>query len=160
MTQPKTDSGTTTSAWMATAQVPTFPPLAADAECDVCIVGGGMAGLSVAYTLARAGRHVIVLDDGPIGGGETGRTTAHLTWAMDDYYVEIEKVHGRDGARPDRRADRVERDFLRRRARGEQRVHDRRELAPQRHRITPRRRSPRATACGSRRRPRRRRHAR
>ena len=99
MTQPKTDSGTTTSAWMATAQVPTFPPLDADAECDVCIVGGGMAGLSVAYTLARAGKHVIVLDDGPIGGGETGRTTAHLTWAMDDYYVEIEKVHGRDGAR-------------------------------------------------------------
>jgi NADPH-dependent 2,4-dienoyl-CoA reductase/sulfur reductase-like enzyme len=61
---------------MATAQVPTFPPLDADAECDVCIVGGGMAGLNVAYTLARAGKHVIVLDDGPIGGGETGRTTA------------------------------------------------------------------------------------
>src|SRR6185503_11061955 len=37
--------------------------------------------------------------DGPIGGGETGRTTAHLSWALDDYYVEIEKVHGPDGAR-------------------------------------------------------------
>jgi glycine/D-amino acid oxidase-like deaminating enzyme/nitrite reductase/ring-hydroxylating ferredoxin subunit len=99
MTQPKTDSGTTISAWMATADVPAFPPLADDAECDVCIVGAGIAGLSTAYTLARAGKRVIVLDDGPIGGGETGRTTAHLTWALDDYYVEIEKMHGPDGAR-------------------------------------------------------------
>ena len=77
MTQPKTDSGTTTSPWMATTSVPTFPPLDADAECDVCIVGAGITGLSIAYTLARAGKRVIVLDDGPIGGGETGRTTAH-----------------------------------------------------------------------------------
>jgi len=84
---------------MATADVPTFSPLGEDAECDVCIVGAGIAGLTTAYTLARAGKRVIVLDDGPIGGGETGRTTAHLSWALDDYYVEIEKVHGHDGAR-------------------------------------------------------------
>ena len=95
----KTDSGSTVSAWMTTADVPTYPPLAEDAECDVCIVGAGIAGLTTAYTLARAGKRVIVLDDGPIGGGETGRTTAHLSWALDDYYVEIEKVHGSDGAR-------------------------------------------------------------
>jgi glycine/D-amino acid oxidase-like deaminating enzyme/nitrite reductase/ring-hydroxylating ferredoxin subunit len=99
MTTPKTDSGSTVSAWMATADVPDFPPLAEDAECDVCIVGAGIAGLSTAYTLTRAGKRVIVLDDGPIGGGETGRTTAHLSWALDDYYTEIEKDHGHDGAR-------------------------------------------------------------
>ena len=84
---------------MATADVPTYEPLADDAECDVCIVGAGIAGLSIAYTLARAAKRVIVLDDGPIGGGETGRTTAHLSWELDDYYAEIEKVHGHDGAR-------------------------------------------------------------
>src|SRR5688572_20605752 len=72
MTQPKTDSGTTISAWMPTAEIPSFPRLAADAECDVCIVGAGIAGLTTAYTLARAGKSVIVLDDGPIGCGETG----------------------------------------------------------------------------------------
>jgi glycine/D-amino acid oxidase-like deaminating enzyme/nitrite reductase/ring-hydroxylating ferredoxin subunit len=99
MTNPKSDSGSTTSAWMATADVPEFPPLSSDAECDVCIVGAGIAGLTTAYTLVRAGKSVIVLDDGPIGGGETGRTTAHLTWALDDYYAEIEKMHGDDGAR-------------------------------------------------------------
>src|SRR5262245_60674795 len=94
MTNPKTDSGITTSAWMATANVPDFPPLSEDATCDVCIVGAGIAGLTTAYTLARAGKKVIVLDDGPIGGGETGRTTAHLTWALDDYYADIAKMHG------------------------------------------------------------------
>lgn len=99
MTNPRTDSGSTTSAWMTTADVPDFPPLAEDAECDVCIVGAGIAGLTTAYTLTKAGKRVIVLDDGPIGGGETGRTTAHLSWALDDYYVEIEKAHGADGAR-------------------------------------------------------------
>jgi glycine/D-amino acid oxidase-like deaminating enzyme/nitrite reductase/ring-hydroxylating ferredoxin subunit len=99
MTNPKTDSGVTTSAWMATATIPDFPPLAQDAECDVCIVGAGIAGLTTAYTLARAKKKVIVLDDGPIGGGETGRTTAHLTWALDDFYTEIAKMHGDDGAR-------------------------------------------------------------
>ena len=99
MTNLKTDSGTTTSAWMDTANVPDYPPLEADTECEVCIVGAGLAGMSIAYTLARAGKSVIVLDDGPIGGGESGRTTAHLTWALDDFYAEIEKVHGADGAR-------------------------------------------------------------
>lgn len=99
MVNSKTDSGSTTSAWMATADIPQFPPLTDDAECDVCIVGAGIAGLTTAYTLARAGKRVIVLDDGPVGGGETGRTTAHLSWALDDHYVEIEKMHGADGAR-------------------------------------------------------------
>jgi glycine/D-amino acid oxidase-like deaminating enzyme/nitrite reductase/ring-hydroxylating ferredoxin subunit len=84
---------------MATADVPDFPPLVGDAECDVCIVGAGIAGLTTGYALAGAGKRVVILDDGPVGGGETGRTTAHLSWALDDYYVEIEKVHGADGAR-------------------------------------------------------------
>src|SRR5690349_18214288 len=99
MTNPKTDSGTTLPPWPATTTVPTFQPLTGDAECDVCIVGAGIAGLTTSYTLARAGKRVIVLDDGPIGGGETGRTTAHITWALDDYYAEIEKMHGAEGAR-------------------------------------------------------------
>jgi glycine/D-amino acid oxidase-like deaminating enzyme/nitrite reductase/ring-hydroxylating ferredoxin subunit len=54
--------------------------------------------MTTAYLLARAGRAVVVIDDGPIGGGETGRTTAHLTAALDDRYIEIEKMHGEGGA--------------------------------------------------------------
>jgi glycine/D-amino acid oxidase-like deaminating enzyme/nitrite reductase/ring-hydroxylating ferredoxin subunit len=92
------DSGRTTSVWMQT-EVPQFPALDRDLRANVCIVGAGIAGLTSAYLLARTGRSIVVIDDGPIAGGETGRTTAHLTAALDDRYYEIEKLHGRDGAR-------------------------------------------------------------
>jgi glycine/D-amino acid oxidase-like deaminating enzyme/nitrite reductase/ring-hydroxylating ferredoxin subunit len=49
--------------------------------------------------LAREGRSVVVLDDGPIGGGQTERTTAHLASAIDDRYFELERIHGEQGAR-------------------------------------------------------------
>src|SRR5215212_12214883 len=96
----KSDSGRTTSVWMATAEEPGgLGALAADARADVCVVGAGIAGLSVGYMLAVEGREVIVLDDGPVAGGETGRTTAHLTNALDDRYYELERLHGGRGAR-------------------------------------------------------------
>jgi glycine/D-amino acid oxidase-like deaminating enzyme/nitrite reductase/ring-hydroxylating ferredoxin subunit len=66
---------------------------------DVCVVGAGMAGLSVAYELSRQGARVVVLDQGPVGGGETGRTSAHLTNALDDRFHALERRHGTDAAR-------------------------------------------------------------
>src|SRR4030095_3256699 len=57
------------------------------------------AGMTTAYLLSREGKSVVVLDDGPIGGGMTGRTTAHLVNALDDRYFELERLHGEDGAR-------------------------------------------------------------
>lgn len=92
------DSGRTTSVWMET-DLPQFSPLDRDLRVNVCIVGAGIAGMTCAYLLARTGRSIVVIDDGPIAGGETGRTTAHLTAALDDRYYEIEKLHGKDGAR-------------------------------------------------------------
>lgn len=80
-------------------EAPPYAALPDDAITDVCVVGAGIAGLSTAYLLARDGLSVIVLDDRHIGGGETGRTTAHLSNAIDDRYVEMERVHGREGAR-------------------------------------------------------------
>ena len=65
----------------------------------MCVIGGGIAGLSVAYQLGRAGRSVIVLEAHEIGSGETGRTTAHLVDALDDRYFEIARLHGEQGAR-------------------------------------------------------------
>jgi len=84
---------------MDTAASGTVPKLDSDIDCDVCIVGGGISGLSVAYHLTKAGQKVVVLDDGPIAGGETCRTTAHLTNAIDDRFHMLEKVHGEEGAR-------------------------------------------------------------
>jgi glycine/D-amino acid oxidase-like deaminating enzyme/nitrite reductase/ring-hydroxylating ferredoxin subunit len=93
------DSGRTTSVWMATGDVPEFGPLAHAASADVCVVGAGIAGLTIGYLLAREGKSVVVLDDGPVAGGETARTTAHLVNALDDRYYELERLHGERGAR-------------------------------------------------------------
>src|SRR3954468_18488227 len=87
------------SVWESTHPQREFPRLDGDATADVVVVGAGIAGMSVAYHLAKAGQRVIVLDDNTVGGGETGQTTAHLTAAMDDYYQVLEKVHGKEGAR-------------------------------------------------------------
>ena len=65
---------------------------------DVAIVGGGIAGLSTAYLLSKSGKKVILFEDGYIGSGETGRTTAHITHALDDRYYNLEKLHGKEGA--------------------------------------------------------------
>ncbi|HXG70483.1 MAG TPA: FAD-dependent oxidoreductase, partial [Gemmatimonadaceae bacterium] len=73
----KSDSGQTTSVWMGTTDVPEFLPLDRDLRANVCVIGAGIAGMTTAYLLARAGRAVVVIDDGPVGGGETSRTTAH-----------------------------------------------------------------------------------
>ena len=85
--------------WADAAPAEGHPPLSADEAADVCVVGGGIAGLSVAYHLAREGKSVIVLEAGRIGGRMTGRTTAHLASAIDDRFATVEQVRGEDMAR-------------------------------------------------------------
>ena len=92
-------AGLSISVWMATATLPPYSTLTKNEHADVCIVGAGIAGLTTAYLLGRAGKSVIILDDGPIVSGETERTTAHLVTALDDRYFELERLHGEKGAR-------------------------------------------------------------
>src|ERR671911_2436422 len=66
---------------------------------DVVVVGGGIAGLTTAYLLSKSDKKVAVIEDGFIGSGETGRTTAHITHALDDRYYNLEQKHGLDGVR-------------------------------------------------------------
>src|SRR5256885_1512886 len=65
-----------------------------DRPCDVCVIGAGIAGLSVAYHLCRAAKKVIVVDDSQVGDGQTGRTSAHLSSEWDDRYLEAERALG------------------------------------------------------------------
>lgn len=91
--------GRTDSLWMATAPPEILPPLTEDLRADVAVIGAGIAGVTTAYLLALEGRRVVVLEDGVVGGGETGRTTAHLSNALDDRYHVLERLHGQEGAR-------------------------------------------------------------
>jgi glycine/D-amino acid oxidase-like deaminating enzyme/nitrite reductase/ring-hydroxylating ferredoxin subunit len=87
------------SLWMASATVENAPALEKDERADVVVVGAGIAGLTTAYLLARAGRSVIVLDRGAIGGGMTARTSAHLASAWDDFYHDLISMRSLDEAR-------------------------------------------------------------
>lgn len=86
-------SGDNLSFWIVSSIEPiAFKKISSDIDTDILVVGGGIAGLTSAYCLAKEGRKVILVEDGFIGSGETGRTTAHLTCALDDRYFELENT--------------------------------------------------------------------
>ena len=87
------------SIWELANEGEPLEPLETDRDVDVCVVGAGIAGMSVAFMLARAGRQVLVLDRRGVGVGDTGVTTAHLASAMDDGFGTLERLHGSKGVR-------------------------------------------------------------
>ena len=89
----------TTSLWQATSSIPPRPALTEHVTTDICVVGAGIAGLTVAYQLAKGGKRVVVLDKEQVGSGETGRTTAHLANAIDDRYAVLERAVGEESSR-------------------------------------------------------------
>ncbi len=99
MKQMGTASVAKSKAIWSTTKMPRCRRLERNVETDVCIVGGGIAGLTTAYMLGQQGKHVVVLEDGPLASGMTGVTTAHLSNAIDDRMTEIERWHGENGAR-------------------------------------------------------------
>src|SRR6266496_987087 len=92
-------AGANASFWERTAQKFSTAPLQQDITVAVCVIGAGIAGVTTAYVAARENRSVVVVDDGPVGGGMTGRTTAHLVNAIDDRYIDVEKFLGEECAR-------------------------------------------------------------
>lgn len=90
-------NGVSCSLWLATEKVPVFPALNKNIATDVCVIGAGIAGLTTAYLLARAGKKVVVIDAIGIGAGETGRTTAHF-FPPDEWYAGLEDSFGAERA--------------------------------------------------------------
>ncbi|MGH7268560.1 MAG: FAD-dependent oxidoreductase, partial [Candidatus Rokuibacteriota bacterium] len=85
----------TRSVWMeGTPPAPDVRTLGENLSADVCVIGGGIAGLTTAYLLSQEGRSVVVVELARIGGQETSRTTAHLSDVLDEGLVELERLHG------------------------------------------------------------------
>jgi glycine/D-amino acid oxidase-like deaminating enzyme/nitrite reductase/ring-hydroxylating ferredoxin subunit len=78
---------------------PCFSPLREIISADICIVGAGIAGLTTGYLLAKEGRSVAIVDAWGLAGGETSRTTAHLTAVLDDRFFHLESLFGQENSR-------------------------------------------------------------
>jgi glycine/D-amino acid oxidase-like deaminating enzyme/nitrite reductase/ring-hydroxylating ferredoxin subunit len=85
--------------WMTSAAMPQFPALTQDLTVDVVIVGAGITGVTAAYLIKSAGLRVALVERKRLGMGDTGYTTAHLTYVTDLRLSELDRVFGRDRAR-------------------------------------------------------------
>ncbi len=86
------------TAWQR-VRPPRFARVTASAQFDVVVIGGGIAGVTAAYLLKRAGKKVCLLERDRLGAVDTGHTTAHLTYVTDLRLPELVKSFGKDGAR-------------------------------------------------------------
>ncbi|KAI5815658.1 gamma-glutamylputrescine oxidoreductase [Pyronema omphalodes] len=95
-------SGYKQPVWISTepySNFPKFPKLAGDVKADVVIVGGGIAGISVAYECVKKGVSVALIEARNTLSGESGRTSGHLASSLDDRYYSLIKTFGEEGAR-------------------------------------------------------------
>ncbi|MBX2853508.1 MAG: FAD-binding oxidoreductase [Rhodobacteraceae bacterium] len=77
---------------------PTFPALAGEISCDVCVVGGGFTGLSTALRLAERGYHVVLLEAHCVGFGASGRNGGQVGQGHRVDQDVLEKALGREDA--------------------------------------------------------------
>lgn len=70
-----------------------YPKFSGSAEAEVCIIGGGVSGLSIAYELAKRGKKVSVVEAFRFGSGQTGRSTGHLSSQLERSFSELLRIH-------------------------------------------------------------------
>ncbi|WP_425837075.1 FAD-dependent oxidoreductase [Streptomyces fractus] len=87
------------SYWIESAPGRRFPPLERDVSVDVAVIGAGVAGLSTAWELTRAGLSVAVLEAGRIAEGVTGHTSAKLSALHTLSYERLRRTRGAEAAR-------------------------------------------------------------
>ena len=76
-----------------------YPALDQQLQTEVCIVGGGITGLTAALQLCRAGLQVVLLEAETLGFGTTGSSSNHLNTQIDYSYRKVEKSFSQEVAR-------------------------------------------------------------
>lgn len=76
-----------------------MPRLDKNLECDILIIGGGIAGLSTAYNLKDSDKKVVLIEKNVCGLGATSKNTGKLTWMQDLIYSRLERNYNSDVAK-------------------------------------------------------------
>ncbi len=76
-----------------------FSPLQSNLDCDVAVVGGGLAGLSAAIELADRGYSVVLLEANQVGWGASGRNGGQVIAGLACDQGVIEAQLGIDASR-------------------------------------------------------------
>ena len=88
------------SYYAATAlAAPPRPALEGSVECDVCVVGAGIAGCSSALHLAQAGLSVVLLEQHRVSWGASGRSGGQALFGIATGQAKLERLIGRADAR-------------------------------------------------------------
>lgn len=89
------------SFWIENFETETYPKLEENLNVDVCIIGGGLTGISCGYYLSNAGLKTCILEKDKIMQKASGHTTAKITaqhgliykYLFDSYGKEIAKKY-------------------------------------------------------------------
>ena len=66
-----------------------YPEFSGKESCDICVIGGGVTGLSSALHLSERGYRVILLEGNQIGWGASGRNGGQSIFG---YSCEMSKI--------------------------------------------------------------------
>ncbi|NJL45703.1 MAG: FAD-dependent oxidoreductase [Leptolyngbyaceae cyanobacterium SM2_3_12] len=87
------------SFWIASTLESNYAPLTEAMTVDIAIVGAGLAGITAAMLLKKAGKTVAVLEAGRVAEGVSGHTTAKVTALHQLKYATLIKEMGETKAR-------------------------------------------------------------
>ncbi|MDO5784581.1 MAG: FAD-dependent oxidoreductase [Eubacteriales bacterium] len=87
------------SIWSQEISISQHGPLNNNIETDTAVIGGGLAGILIAYFLQQRGIPVVVLEAGRIGSGQTRNTTAKITSQHNLIYSKLIRNFGIERAR-------------------------------------------------------------
>lgn len=82
------------SLWSLSQTVPRYPSLTHHTKADVCIVGAGLTGITLAYLLKDTDLTVVLIDSDHVLSGTTAHTTAKITAQHDLIYHDLIQTFG------------------------------------------------------------------
>ena len=86
------------SIWNDSAKISPRKSLTSNISADVCVIGGGIAGLLIANRLKESGLNVVVVEAKTICSGQSSNTTAKITYQHGLIYNKLISTIGKDKA--------------------------------------------------------------